>query len=221
MSCIRALLGVRTSTDVDLCLHETRMPSIEALVYDIQRRYLTNVTTNQEKHTLLLKVMEMGRNVRMRSGHLTKCRIMRYIDKIVADNDCQRLIKDMDDRRASIALSTKTKTSLFKLWNPSLIVHDVYVTRKNFPEHWREAWTRFRLGSTNLPCEKERWSNNTHNTEREPVCICGMVQTEPHILLECAERIAECDDLKEFFSSENQRNTMKVIYDTLQKYEST
>ena len=221
LSCIRALLGVRTSTDVDLCLHETRMPSIEALVYDIQRKYLTNVTTNQERHTLLLKVMEMGRNVRMRSGHLTKCRIMRYIDKIVADNDCQRLIKDMDDRRARIALSTKTKTSLYKLWNPSLIVHDVYVTRKNFPEHWREAWTRFRLGSTNLPCEKERWSNNIHNTEREPVCICGMVQTEPHILLECAERIAECDDLKELFSSNNQRNTMKVIYDTLQKYEST
>ena len=69
LSCIRALLGVRNSTDTDLCLHEVMMPSIEAIVYDIQRKYYTKIINTAGNHTLLCRIMELGRKVKLRSGH--------------------------------------------------------------------------------------------------------------------------------------------------------
>ena len=216
LSCIRSILGIRTSTDIDLCLHEIMMPSIEALVYDIQRKYLVKVTSNADHHALLCRIMEMGRNVQLASGHVTRCKVVKYIDKVLASNDKQRITEDIDERRERIAVSTKTKTLLYKQWSPTLSVHDVYVTRKYFPEHWRIAWTRFRLGSTNLPCEKGRWMPG--NT-KEMICICGETQTEDHILSECEERVVTGCTAEELFTGEDQRNAMKEIFDTLQKYE--
>ena len=214
MSCIRAILGVRMSTDCDLCLHEIRMPSIEAMILDIQRKFLNNVLNNPDKHQLLCRIMEMGRNVRLRSGHLTRCKVMKHVDKVIANNDTQCIIRDMDERRDRIAHSPKTKTLLYRQWCPTLATHDVYITRKYFPEYWRIAWTRFRLSSTNLPCEKGRWMK-----ESNPRCMCGETQTETHILLDCDERVIRTESVEEFFHHEDQRRTMKLIFETLQKIE--
>ena len=214
MTCIRSLLGVRISTDVDLCLHEIMMPSIEVLVHETQRKYYMNVVNNVDKHPLLCRIMEMGRNSQLPSGHITKCKAMKHIDKVIATNNKQCISQDMANRRDRIAQTTKTKSMLYKLWCPTLAVHDVYTTRKYFPEHWRIAWTRFRLGSTNLPCEKGRW-NDRNNTK----CLCNGTQTETHILLDCAERITHIESVQELFSNEDQRHTMKQIFDTLKKFE--
>ena len=214
LSCIRALLGVRISTDIDLCLHEIMMPSIEALVHDIQRKYFAKIINNADNHTLLCRIMEMGRNVRLKSGHITKCKAMKHIDMVISTDDKQRITRDMEGRRERIALSTKTKSVLYKQWCSNLSTHDIYVTRKYFPEHWRIAWTRFRLSSTDLPCEKGRWLKGSN-----PLCMCGEIQTENHILLECTERIVQAATTEELFTSEDQRSTMKAIFDTLQKFE--
>ena len=213
MSCVRLILGVRDSTDVDLCLHEVMMPSIEALIYDIQRKYLEKVTSKPEEHVVLSRVMKMGRNVRLVSGHATKCKLMKHIDNVIETNDKQRIMEDMEERRARINATTKTKSMLYKQWNPTLAVHDAYVTRKHFPEHWRIAWSRFRLGSTDLPCEKSRWSK----TENETICRCGGILSETHILLQCPDRITNSKSLAELFRSDDQRKVMKCINDTLEK----
>ena len=47
------------------------MPSIEALIQDIQRKYLTKVLDNAEDHMLLFRIMEMGRKVRLKSDQGT------------------------------------------------------------------------------------------------------------------------------------------------------
>ena len=167
-------------------------------------------------HPVLIRVMEMGRTVRLASGHMTKCKFMKHIDNVVETNDEQRITKDIEQRRERINTSTKTKSVLYKQWNPTLAVHDVYITRKHFPEHWRIAWSRFRLGSTDLPSEKSRWSKNTN----ESICRCGGVLTETHILLQCPDRITNINSLAELFGSDDQRNAMKSIYDSLEKYEN-
>ena len=217
MSCIRAVLGVRDSTDTDLCLHEIMMPSVDSLIHEIQLKYLLNIVNNPDKHQLLLKAMEMGRNVKLPSGHTTKCKAMKYIDKIIEKNDKEIVIRDMNERRTRITVSTKTKTMLYKEWNPTLAVHDVYITRKCFPENWRISWTRFKLGSTNLPAEKNRW---TQFKGRELKCICGEIQTEKHVLFTCELRVNRTTNLQEILNNENQRQAMKVIHDTLEKFES-
>ena len=215
MSCIRSLLDVRNSTDTDLCLHEIMMPSIEALVYEAQRKYLTKVRDNAGNHPLLCRILEMGRNVQLASGHITKCKILRHIDKILSQNNKSRISQDINSRRDRIVTTTKTKSVIYKQWCPTLAVHDVYITRKFFPEHWRISWTRFRLSATNLPCEKNRWNQNRNRV----TCICGEVQTESHILLFCEERLFREATLEEIFNNDDQRKTMKLIHETLEKYE--
>ena len=216
MSCVKAILGVRDSTDNDLCLHEIMMPSVESLIQQTQLKYLRNVIDNPDKHHILLKVMGMARNVQLPSGHITKCKAIKYIDRIIEENDNKRMVHDMENRKSRIALSTKTKSLIYKEYNPVLAVHDVYITRKYFPEHWRISWTRFRLSSTNLPCEKNRW---TQCRGIELKCVCGEPQTEKHILITCNERINRTANIEDIFQHNDQRHTMKVIYDTLQKFE--
>ena len=216
MSCVKAILGVRDSTDNYLRLHEIMMPSVESLIHQTQLNYLRNVIDNPDKHHILLKVMEMARNVQLSSGHITKCKAIKYIDRIIENNDNKNVVRDMENRKSRIELSTKTKSRIYKEYNPVLAVHDVYTTRKYFPEHWRISWTRFKLSSTNLPCEKNRWAQFRG---KELKCICGEHQNEKHVLLTCKEKINDTESIEDIFQHNDQRHTMKIIYDTLQKFE--
>ena len=72
MTCVRMILGVRDSTNVDLCLHEEMITSMDG----IQHKFLEKVTNKPEKHRALSRVMEMGRNVKLVSSHTTKCKFM-------------------------------------------------------------------------------------------------------------------------------------------------
>ena len=92
----------------------------------------------------------------------------------------------------------------------------MYIARKYYPECWRISWTRFRLSSTNLPCEKSRWSRGNHEIQ----CICGDIQTELHIITTCREKVIPTTTTQELFNAEDQRQTMKYIYDTVQKFEN-
>ena len=195
--------------------------SFVELVYAIQLKYYRKVRDNVASHSLLNKVMEMGRNTLLRSGHTTKCKVMKHIDKVLEKNDNAQITQDMINRKNKIAKSTKTKTVLYRQWSPDLLIHDAYVTRKHFPEYWRISWTRFRLGSTNLPCEKKRWRSDGNRIDgnRETPCICGGIQSEQHLLLDCDERIIRANSFEELFGAKDQRQTMKGIHDTLKKFE--
>ena len=217
LACVKALLGVRKQTDNDLSLQEIMMPSLEALVHDIQLKYYSKINDNKDEYQLLNRVMEMGRNVQLQSGHTTKCKTMKHIDKMLERNNKRHIIDDMDDRKARILISNKSKTLLYRQWSHNLTTHEVYITRKYYPECWRIAWTRFRLGSTNLPCEKSRWSRGNHETR----CKCGDIQTEHHIITSCKDKvIPNAMTVKELFNAKDQKLTMKYIYDTLQKFEN-
>ena len=69
--------------------------------------------------------------------------------------------------------------------NVSLSAHLIYKTKVYIPDHERIAFTRLRLMSHNLKIETGRW-NRTPREAR--VCQCNNVdlQTEKHVLIECA-----------------------------------
>ena len=58
----------------------------------------------------------------------------------------------------------------------------LYNNRLYVPEHYRIAYTRFRLGSHRFKIETGRWSRIPR--ERR-LCLCGEVQDELHILQHC------------------------------------
>ena len=151
--------------------------------------------------SLLHSIFSKCRSVELTSGTVIVSPMMKYIDAIV-DDDYNYIEKDMEERKLRIINSTATKTLLYKSYNPSLGISDIYTRKHYIPEHWRRSWTRFRLGSTNLPCEKQKW-NRDNVSSTHAVCICGEPQTENHILFSCNYKVnfLLSDNMEDFFSS--------------------
>ncbi len=91
-------------------------------------------------------------------------------------------IRDYVQRKAPTA--TKLNTYVTEL-NPSLNVHDIYLTSKYVPEYHRESFTLIRLMSHNLRVETGRW-HRTPTLSRTCSCDNVSIQTENHVLISCA-----------------------------------
>ena len=110
----------------------------------------------------------------------------RFIEKLLAvppENDM------LQELKAQIESSDRTKFKTHKIMNPSLTVHKIYEMQANYVEEQvRLSFSRFRLGSHYLRIETGRWSR-TRRDER--FCDCGnnQVQDEQHVLSDCAKSL--------------------------------
>ena len=77
------------------------------------------------------------------------------------------------------AANMKTYVSL----KSSLSVHPVYIVNDaTIQDYLRTVFTRCRLSSHKLKIETGRWACID---PEERLCICGSIQTEEHVLLDC------------------------------------
>ena len=115
-----------------------------------------------------------------------KTQIGRYIEKLLPvppENDI------LQELKAQIESSDRTKFKTYKLMNPSLTVHKIYEMQANYvEEHVRLSFSRFWLGSHYLRIETGRWSRTPRD---ERFCDCGnnQVQDEQHVLRDCAKSL--------------------------------
>ena len=84
--------------------------------------------------------------------------------------------------------SDASRSNIYKEINPNFIVHSIYTTRHAINDLYRIAFTRLRVSGHNLAIETGRW--NRRGRGRLPVeerlCVCGVVQTEDHVVRECS-----------------------------------
>ncbi len=109
----------------------------------------------------------------------------RNLTKVLRDDqtsDVLGKITDYVQRKAPTA--TKLNTYVTEL-NPSLNVHDIYLTTSYIPDYHRESLTRIRLMSHNLRVETGRWSRTPAPLR---TCLCDniSIQTENHVLISCS-----------------------------------
>ncbi len=85
--------------------------------------------------------------------------------------------------KQSIRLSSKTKMKTYLKLNPNLCVRPVYqLCNAAITDYLRTEFSRFRLSSHRLKIETGRWARLP---PEERLCLCGKVQDEEHVLLEC------------------------------------
>ena len=178
--CIKQLLGVRRTTNNDICLVELGLPPLRALVKAKQRKFFQK--------------MWLERN------DIVDDPLMYAIRLTLTYNDSKsRYLRDMTNNHindievAQSALKTKIMNSIsnrlifYKIINPSFNVHDIYTKNCKVNEIERVSWTRLCLSAHSLAIEKGRW--NRRGRGRLPIeerlCQCGQVQTEAHIIEDC------------------------------------
>ena len=175
LSTIKAMLGVRIQTPTDLVHLELGIPTIDGLIKKRQQDFLLKVRASNFYDVSPLKLaMELCQRVNSPMG--------KYLSKLNSEDPVEASLSLLKQR---VRNSQTSRCATYLTINPDLIVHPIYTSRLNVPEHRRIALTRIRLSSHYLRIETGRWSRTPRE---ERLCQCGLdVQTECHVLLQCPQ----------------------------------
>ena len=215
LSAIKCLLGVRRTSPNDLCLIEAGFPSLTALVKRKQQQFFRKVYSERSG---------MRDDPLMFSLDLTSIynpNLHKHVQELVS-NECFVHTYNAE-RNNRVSLSEKTKFVLYRDINTQYKVHSVYNRRKDYiPEHYRLAFTRFRLSSHRLRIETGRWARIPR--ERR-LCPCGSIQDERHVLVDCnlvryiRDSYGQEVNFPGVLDYANSRQDFTYIYDVLRYYE--
>ena len=169
---VRCLLGVRSSSPIDLCLIECGLPSMQSLIADAQRRFfkkmLPRMDLADDPLGYVLNLIQMEDPT-----------MWNNIQKVINIENHTKLFND--DLRTNIQNNDSRRPSTYKSLNPQLSVHELYTSKSVFiPDNLRINFTRLRLSSHRLRVETGRWSDTPRDKR---VCVCGTFQDEEHVLV--------------------------------------
>jgi hypothetical protein len=166
---LKWLLGVRQQTCSDILYVESGYLPVKDLLIERQKHFLEQFF-KRENYTdyPLYKALELAK--------LCKSPMGRYFEQVMTWVPSEALEKCI----MRIQASSSTRRQTYLGINPDLSKHRLY--KDGVPEHHRIATTRLRLSSHLLKIETGRWSRIAVEDRK---CMCGEVQTESHILLNC------------------------------------
>ena len=195
--CIKHLLGVRKTTNTNLCMVELGFPPLKALVKQRQQKFFKNMSAS--RRDMVDDPLNLMLRVTIGSNTITS----RYLKELL-DSEVNYISEGMNNTVNNINNSDSSKCIYYKSINPNMQVHNVYSIKCRIDELERTSWTKLRLSAHSLGIETGRW--NRRGRGRLPVeerlCQCGQVQTERHVLEECP-RSQHIRDLHSFNSMEN------------------
>ena len=177
---IKTLLGVRKTTNNDICLVELGMPPLKALIKRKQRTFFSKMwlERNGMDDDPLIYAMHTVLNYNDSQSRVLRDMTVNNI------NDVQLALVTL---KTNILNSNSNRIIFYKLINTQLDVHTVYIDNMKVNEIERMSWTRLRLSAHSLAIERGRW--NRRGRGRLPIeerlCPCGQIQTEAHIIENC------------------------------------
>ena len=179
--CVKHLLGVRNNTTTALCLVELGFPPLKAIVKERQRKFFKKIWAERRdmrddpfSHAMRL----------MRDANVST---MRYINDLI-ENEVDDIGQAMEDLHAFINNSQSSRCQYYREINPDLSMHNIYKAKLNLNDVERISWSKLRLSAHSLAIETGRWSRRGRGRlpVEERLCRCGLVQTEHHVVEECA-----------------------------------
>ena len=178
---LKNLLDVRLTTCSDVCYVEAGYPPLDALVRSKQRRFFSKMWLERERMeddplTLAIKTS-------MENSYQTQPYIAELLS--ISTNDIENGVREMKD---NISNSDSSKRTTYKQINPDLSVHSVYKSKIPINEHFRVAFTRFRVSAHSLAVEVGRWNRRGWGRLplEERLYACGETQTEVYTLCSSA-----------------------------------
>ena len=179
--CIKHLLGVRKNTTTNLCLVELGLPPLKALIKQKQKIFFSSM--QDDRRNMLDDPFWYAFHLTTSTNTTTS----RYIKEIITHQE-DYINQAMNQLYDEINRSQSSRYAYYREINPYYHVHNIYTTHTNVNELKRISWTRLRVSAHNLAVETGRW--NRRGRGRLPIeerlCPCGQVQTERHVVEECA-----------------------------------
>ena len=145
------MLGVRKTTNNDICLVELGMPPLRALVKAKQRKFFNKMWLERKDldNDPLMHAMRIVLNYNDSiSRYLTDLTSIYINDVAEAQHNLKTKILNSDSNRLLF----------YKTININLTVHEIYSTNIKVNEIERISWTRLRLSAHSLAIEKGRWN---------------------------------------------------------------
>ena len=217
LGCIKSLLGVRTQTCTELVYIESGFCPASATVKNRQRKFMNKLFNRNDYDELPVgKAMQLAQQ--------EKTPAAQYIEKLMAhtasfEDQARISIRD------KVSSSTRTRMSTYRELNRDLDLHAVYDCKSFYiPEAARISFSRMRLSSHYLRIETGRWSRVVRE---QRLCICGEIQTETHVLINCPETEAlrtqyqslDYTNLSSLLSSTDHTATVNYVHNVLLKME--
>ena len=171
---VRALLGVKKSTPLLLCLVEADMKPLSDLILDQRSKFMQRKAQSPDDHPLRF-ALRLTRDL--------QCQEMRSFRKYEGPTPA--------DLCAAIreAAVNQSRFSTYLTLNPALGQHQVYSC--NAKDSLRISFSQLMLSSHHLRIETGRWNRPPTPPRDERVCVCRTgVQTEEHVLLHCPRTAA-------------------------------
>ncbi len=178
--CIKQLLGVRKTTNNDVCMVELGLPSLRAIIKAKQRKFFHKMWP--ERNTM--DDDPLMHAVRLAMSYNDQ--VSRYINDLTFNN-VDDVEEDKQTMRLNITNSVSNRLNFYKRINPNLVVHEIYKNNQHVNDLKRISWTRLRLSAHSLAVEKGRWNRRGRGRLllEERLCSCGLVQTEAHVIESC------------------------------------
>ena len=178
--CIKHLLGVRKTTNTNLCLVELGLPPLKALVKQRQKKFFKCMWTERRdmNDDPLSFVLHLVKDSRICTRN--------YIEDLL-ESESNDVSEGSNKLIQDIISSDSSKCIYYVTINPDMKVHDIYSTKVSLNELERMSWSKLRLSAHSLAIETGRW--NRRGRGRLPMdqrlCQCGLVQTERHVVETC------------------------------------
>ena len=171
---IKLLLGVGISTPNITCKLEAGMPSLVDFIKHRRVSFISKFMSNMSDEALA-QILKLCEAVDTPDYKFIK-RARDYVDSAVKDGteNLKRQCEEM--------ICNSSKMFTYVSINPTLECHSIYGQKCYVSDHYRHAFSRFRLSSHNLKIETGRWSRTPRESR---VCSCGSVQDESHVLFTC------------------------------------
>ena len=151
--------------------------------------------------------------------------VAKIVRKYTQDNVSDMSLLTENVRRASLSSDT-SRCNVYMDINPTMKVHDVYKVRHAINDLHRVSFTRFRVSGHSLAIETGRWNRRGRGRlpVEERVCVCGVVQTERHVVENCptTQHVRDYyafNSLDDLFSNFSNDDVCKIVHDLLRLYD--
>ena len=178
MTCLKLLLGVRTTTPNELCMIEAHQPEMASIIMKRRCGFINNYLEKATGDEPLIHIFELCKNANTKMYKLLQTAKDYHGDPTIHSMESLK-------RKCRMKQLTSTRMATYLEINPELSDHKIYTDPTCYvPDQLRISFTRLRLSSHRLRVETGRW---TRIPREQRVCSCDRqsLQDEVHVLLNC------------------------------------
>ena len=207
MKALRAILGVKTGTTIDLIYHELRRCSIISRIYDRQFNFFTKLSEMSANDAIAKMILDMFDDSSMLTHY-----------KNLEEKNGEREIIERENKIQS------SEQSMCKYYTELNLLPESQIYNSMLSDYFRVIISRWRLSNHGLCIETGRYTKPPTERKDRVCTLCRVLENEEHVIFNCPryddirrkyELVRREASIQAFLNPkyENMKDTANLIYD--------